>query len=58
MAWELEALTRLTQVRDIADAIVLGHWPADPEIVDGITRLAASAAQQLRWRDTCREAAA
>ncbi len=43
---QLEALERLAAVRLVSDAVVVGHWPLDVEIVEGLTRLLSAA---RRW---------
>jgi len=45
---QLEVLDRLAAVRLVADAVLIGAWPPDADVVDGLAMLTASAARWAR----------
>jgi hypothetical protein len=40
---ELEALCRLDSVRTVTEAILIGHWELDPDVLAELGRLLAAA---------------
>lgn len=48
-AYRLDALARLAAARSVVDAVLIGHWDADPDILDLVATLVTQAADSSRW---------
>jgi hypothetical protein len=47
--WHLEGLGRLEGARTVIDAVLIGDWPPDPEVVEGIEALVVTARRYFAW---------